>query len=353
MPSYNLETYMRPIWEGNIIYYETVLFVGENDCAPLLYPIEEVLGVYNYGLNIEYTVGTDYEIVDGKIKRLSGGSMPYYPVDEYYLETQAKYPIRIVNNREIAPKGKNFLNFGEEDSFTKYQIAVTYRHSGTNDALIPKGKSNIYENFIKKVKSGNASMIFYGDSITMGCNSSGTSMGGNTLPYAEIFPVMVHKSLQNIFNVNIGYANTAVGGWSSLNGLNAFTERVTDKNYDLLVLGFGMNDSRTEPNIYYERIEKMVLDFKAKNPDGEVVLVSTIYPNTESDWVKNQPIFSKELYKLENKYSFVGVADMTKMHFNLLETGKRYRDMTGNNVNHPNDFLARIYAQVVLNTIMA
>lgn len=352
MPNYDLETYVKPVWEGDIVYYETVLFVGENDCAPLLYPIEEVLGVYNYGLNIEYKNGVDYEIIDGKIKRLSGGSVPYIPLDEYYLETQAKYAIGIVNNREIAPKGKMFFNFGEKDTFTKYQIAVTYRHSGASKDLMPINKSQNFKNFTQKLKSGKASMIFYGDSITMGCNSSGTPMGGNTLPFAESFPVMAHKKLQSVFGAEIEYANTAVGGWSTLEGVNAFYERVLDKNYDFLVLGFGMNDGRTEPSVYYERTEKMVLDFKAKNPNGEVLLLSTTYPNTESDWVRNQPLFAKELYKLEEKYPFVGVADMTKMHFNLLETGKRYRDMTGNNVNHPNDFLARIYAQVVLKTII-
>ena len=65
-----------------------------------------------------------------------------------------------------------------------------------------------------------------------------------------------------------------------------------------------------------------------------------------------QPLFADELYKLEKKYSFVSVADMTDMHKKLLATGKRYRDMTGNNVNHPNDFLARVYAQVILRTLI-
>ena len=30
---------------------------------------------------------------------------------------------------------------------------------------------------------------------------------------------------------------------------------------------------------------------------------------------------------------------------------KKYRDMTGNNVNHANDFTARVYAQTVFQTI--
>jgi len=45
------------------------------------------------------------------------------------------------------------------------------------------------------------------------------------------------------------------------------------------------------------------------------------------------------------------VMDMTTLHGNLL-TRKRYCDMTGNNVNHPNDFLARAYAQNLWQTVI-
>lgn len=38
---------------------------------------------------------------------------------------------------------------------------------------------------------------------------------------------------------------------------------------------------------------------------------------------------------------------MTEVHRKLLER-KSFADMTGNNVNHPNDFLARWYAQYIV-----
>ena len=41
---------------------------------------------------------------------------------------------------------------------------------------------------------------------------------------------------------------------------------------------------------------------------------------------------------------------MTGMHASLLEK-KRYADMTGNNVNHPNDYLARVYAPTLFATL--
>ena len=52
------------------------------------------------------------------------------------------------------------------------------------------------------------------------------------------------------------------------------------------------------------------------------------------------------------EYETQGIAavDVTGVHAGLLEA-KRYADMTGNNVNHANDYLARVYAQTLLKTL--
>jgi hypothetical protein len=42
----------------------------------------------------------------------------------------------------------------------------------------------------------------------------------------------------------------------------------------------------------------------------------------------------------------IAVADVWSMHAHILNT-KRYCDISGNHVNHPNDFMVRVYAQVV------
>ena len=61
------------------------------------------------------------------------------------------------------------------------------------------------------------------------------------------------------------------------------------------------------------------------------------------------------VFALENNRLLPGKVDgdcaalvpMTSMHSALMEK-KRFYDMTGNNINHPCDFLARVYAQVIL-----
>ena len=83
-----------------------------------------------------------------------------------------------------------------------------------------------------------------------------------------------------------------------------------------------------------------------RNSRCEAVLLGTTLPNPASTWTNNQPIYANALHELEKELTGVAVADMTEIHRDLLKK-KRYRDMTGNNINHPNDFLIRAYAQII------
>ena len=56
------------------------------------------------------------------------------------------------------------------------------------------------------------------------------------------------------------------------------------------------------------------------------------------------------LENLVNEYEGVALADMTSMSDWLLER-KEFQDM-GDNLVHPTDFLSRIYAQVILNSLL-
>ena len=58
--------------------------------------------------------------------------------------------------------------------------------------------------------------------------------------------------------------------------------------------------------------------------------------NREVDW-------KKAGYK-------VGVADVTTVNIEMYQR-KVYQDITGSNSNHPNDYMHRIYAQVIIQTV--
>ena len=55
---------------------------------------------------------------------------------------------------------------------------------------------------------------------------------------------------------------------------------------------------------------------------------------------------------LANQYDNVGVAKISSTFLWLESQGKKTRDLLANSVNHPNDFGVRIYAQVLLKTLL-
>ena len=80
--SYDLETYTLPIWQGDTVYNETVMFVGETE-APLLYHPDRVIAVLSSDLKTQYKEGVDYIIRDGKICLTAQTSIPVFSLKEY------------------------------------------------------------------------------------------------------------------------------------------------------------------------------------------------------------------------------------------------------------------------------
>ena len=202
---------------------------------------------------------------------------------------------------------------------------------------------------IAKLKNNEGlEILFYGDSITTGANSSGAV---GVAPYAATWMDMFKKSLEKTYNNNkITTVNTAVGGKTSGWGVQNAQERVATHTPDLLVVGFGMNDGGLSPAQHKDNIYTIISVAKAANPNVEVLIVSTMLPNPEVRMtVGNQALYESALLTLETEG--IVVAPVTSMHKYLTEH-KRYSDMTGNNVNHPNDFVARLYAQTLIETMV-
>lgn len=351
MSRYDLKTYLLPYWDTREIYQETVVFLEGETEAPLLYAAQDILSVKNYGLNIVYEAGKDYELSeDGRLVLTPNSSIPRFPIDEYYLTEPDDRVIKVNNEKaSVALEGDHWLNFFENDELTSVQISVCYRHKQAWKGPIPEGKGEKIPRFLSKLENGeNVTMLFYGDSITTGAQSSGFEQ---VSPQADIWPVMVKKYIEAEYGVGVNYINKAVGGYTTNQGAQNFGNGVNRSGVDLLVLAFGMNDQNTALSKYKSLIQSMIEDFRRENPEGEIVLVSAMTPSYETDWYGNQPIFKQALYELEKGYNGCVCADVTSIFEYLFEAGKRFRDVTVNNVNHPNDFAARLYAQVLLKTI--
>ena len=90
----------------------------------------------------------------------------------------------------------------------------------------------------------------------------------------------------------------------------------------------------------------MIKAVHAKLPETEFVLVATMLGNANWTYLKADlfPQYRDALAQLCGEG--VVLADLTSMWAELLKQKKDW-DMTGNGVNHPNDFGHRIYAQVL------
>lgn len=246
-------------------------------------------------------------------------------------------------------EGGGFLLFGEGGIFTAKQIAVTYKHEGTWSGYTPEDQSSQFTDFIAKLeKKEPVTVVFYGDSITAGgYSNAGMPKWSN----------MVTDYLAARYGYDdadkITYVNTSQGGKDTRWALDNLQTNVIDYEPDLLVFAFGMNDYDKTPAQHGAMLEELVTKMQETIPGTEILLVLPFLPNPEAATIdKQQSLFEPELVEVAEAHDNVGYAKVTSMHKQIMAMGKRYYDTTFNNVNHPNDFISRIYTQTVLAAIL-
>ena len=245
----------------------------------------------------------------------------------------------------------------------------------------------VYQNFVKKLIAGeDVTVFFYGDSITWGACSTYTE---GVAPKQGAYAMLFTEALADLFGykvkyVNTGlaasmpchpvptteyvggtrgtitYVNTGIGGWTSTDGVNNFNkfvkEQIQKYGCDLFVLAYGMNDGGTPVATTRANFQKMIDGVLAVKPEASVMMVSTMTPHTGSNW-DHAPIKQQERQfislakQYQNKDKAVAVACVHSVSVAVQEH-KTFNDYSGNNINHPNDWFYRVYAQTLLQTLI-
>ena len=333
-----------PFWKTTTMYNESVLMIsrnGELPVASLLFTPDKILSVRNSSLNIAYVEGTDWEYKDGQLRLLKNSKAAYLTAKELYPDSL----------KDAFPrKGGGFILFREGSFFHNHELAVTYTHAADSwKGPVPDFQEKNLHGVIDKLKKGSSlNILLFGDSIAEGANASGEN---SAPPFMPSWGKLVADELRRYYKGNIEFTNTAVGGKDSRWGLATIRENVIAHNPDLVIIAFGMNDGtlRMDPKVFKENIQGMINKVKQHNPEAEFILVATMMPNPESDFTGTQASFRKVLDELTGQG--IVLMDMTSVHTELLKY-KSYQDMTGNDINHPNDFLIRWYAQQVLSMLI-
>lgn len=334
------------LFAGHVMTNETVLFMGTDDAAPLMYKADEIISVTSFDLKTNYLEGVDwtFDAATRTIRPTPGTRMPYFKESEWY-PAQARF-------RSNVP-GKPFVFFSEGSVVSLHQVCVTYRHSDSWDGPVLRSDAPAFAPLLAELsakKSGKA--LFYGDSITYGYNSSGKF---GFAPYIPDWPSQIHAAIVAATgNSGIKYVNTALAGKNVQWALDNVQKRVIDHAPDFVLIAFGMNDS-VPAAVYSAKTEAIVSKIHSALPDATVMLVPPMEANPEAKGFTKGTLFAeyeRALYALVEKFrasgfSRIGCANVNTMYAAVLAR-KRYRDMTGNNINHCNDFSARIYRDTIL-----
>ena len=383
LSTFNLDAYMKPIWDTEVVHNETVMFLWDETTAPLLYHADKIIAVRSYDLSIVYEEGVDYKLEDGKIVRLEGSRMPCADESMFYTESGSSMTGFVNVGGVVKPlyAGDNVLK--------KWQVAVTYTHSDEwTGPELDSYACTQYEGLINKLENGeDVAIYFYGDSITVGANASGLSGAAPYTPtWSRMFCQYLAKQYgytveyisldyskgtcaSDVYGTNgtIRYINTAMGGETSAGGKGNFSNRndefLAQYGCDLAVIAYGMNDVGASAELHAANMESIAKMFIAKAPETDILFIATMEPNPElvpapgetTCANSTQRTFEAALISLAAKFNGQGtdcaVAPMTSMSIYINST-KRYRDSTGNHLNHPNDFLVRVYAQTVYQTVV-
>jgi lysophospholipase L1-like esterase len=278
----------------------------------------------------------------------------YQPGRDYVPTAEG---IKLTEASHITPAPSDFLTSMSDDDRSRYKVKVTtevqkYQYAVTYDkakSFAPKsfGTLGNLPGLIGKVP---LKVTFFGDSITDGANATSTYAPPNQPGYAGLVMAYMNAEFPGMWE----YRNNSVGGWSTLNAASAVTYRVMDKKSDLVVLAFGMNDSNYIPPAQYrDNLQKVITAIRSKQPRVPILLVSGTVANPSSS-IQNRKFllgYLDSLHQIVNQNALVKVADITTTWQMMLKS-KRYNDITGNGLNHPNDFGHRVIAEGVLSALL-
>lgn len=361
---YDVQKYTSPVWEGDIVYNEAVYPIKEQDgrtTYTLMYTPDAVQSVYDATFSRLYQEGVDYTVEGNRLTILPSSSIAVFDYD--YIHPQSNpnnYGWDKYYNRTAAGDGK-WEYWGQSSEFFGGYLNVTYTHSDTWDGYVPENKAASLPITSRKIESNeNMNVVFFGDSITGGANSSSYR---NLYPYAQYWNEQIISKLEETYGcTNISDYYSSVGGSSASGMVSEVQDSVVRYAPDLVFIAFGMNDCMNESqdsdgslervrSAYKDAIVEMIEQVRQQYPDCEFVLVPSFYGNPFCHYRSYYDACRDALMELEDTYTGVVCADVTSMQASMLEY-KDYLDFSGDNMCHPNDFMSRLYAQVCLETIV-
>lgn len=335
---------MEKLWNDRKINRESGMFAGTTRIN-LMFPAENIVEICQHSTGVVYRNGVDYlhHPGDDFITRPETSRIPFFPESALHpVENLRLYPAVDANAVNNAVDGGNLL-FDNAGFFALNQIDITYTATGMPD-FVPElsVQSDRLPRFRAKLAAGEklrATLI--GDSISAGFNATKFV---NIPPFAPGYMEQVCNEL------DITLINRAVEGTGIRHAFQIEKEYLSDAP-DLLVIAYGMNDFSNLPVAdYLIHLQKLIDNCRAVNKHTEFLIVTAMSGNPLWKFTIPGPdaLYAAGLRQAVSAMPpYAALADVAKVWQKFLKR-KSFYDLTGNGVNHPNDYGHRIYASTIL-----
>ena len=360
-----------PYWKGNVMYNELslpILYENGEVYAKLYYTPTKIFAVKDQKLEKTYEEGKDY-VVDKENKKLvipKGSSIPalYEKADEGENPPEGfAYTTGMPNNIDLYTiwnLGTGNFVYTESAYFYGKYLSVSYAYDveELDTSVFAKYDATTLTAVRNKLKNGEEiSLVTIGDSITEGCSSTGDNL--HVAPNTPCYAKQIKTELERVYGAKVKLTNIGKGGseskWPLSGEGSAALGKAKEAAPDLCIIAYGMNDSSSQvsPVAYDDNIRSIIREIKNVSENCEFILVNSFPCNPLYE--RDATLFDGYLKKLnkiaaEDEGGHIVVADMQKVGKYYMQT-KKYCEISSSNVNHPNDFLHRVYAMNIVSTI--
>lgn len=375
---YDKEKFFTPFYKSQVQYAEGFFLLenegGKLDDVTLAFPAAKVLEVRSNDLKTLYKEGTDYVVKGGKLSFPAGSAIEPLARSAFFKES-AELSGQWRYEGDLRPVANT-----TGEMYPAHYVCTYVRTSGYSGAKANDSGKNLTKFKESAALKNGTEILLVGDSISAGAGASGNfpiwaKMTEEGAAYYSGGEVTLHNAAQPGID-STQYVALMEGRESDVGGSEEFLKSAKEKfavaeehvkEAALAIIAIGANDAGgwcgngkgTPEETYEENVRKMIAYIRRNNPDCNVLLVSCMQTNpklfnAEDDSIKlcaaDLSEYEKTLEKIAASETGVATANVFSVQRSLLKR-KKIEDMLGDNVNHPSDYMARIYAQVILDTL--
>lgn len=328
---------------------ESLFFTGESRAvatANLLRVPTAVPVITSSSREMKFEPGRDFVWQPGsrKITLTADSRIPFKTSAELYPAPNAPNSYKARRNSE------SWMFYGPGHVMHDAQCAATYASTdGWKVAETPTAPDAQLGKLRERLKAQQPTkIVVLGDSISTEADASALS---KTAPNQPGYPTLVSQALEAKFGAKTTLVNLSKGGMDSAWGVSRVADVIAEKP-DIFLVAFGMNDAsaKRKAEDFVKFTRQIFEPVRAALPDCTVILVSSM--TAHGEWKHASPEIYPQYAAAQSALigPYVAFADVTAV-WTSIESRKSHMDISGNGLNHPNDYGHRIYADVILKTI--